>query len=123
VDAPRVTPPLALGRAGEDAALSHYRGRGYVLIARNWRCSLGEVDLVLRGDRILVFCEVKTRRGHGFSAPYDSVHPRKRRKLRLLAEAFLAAHPEVIEEVRFDVASVTREGSGQPSIHVFEDAF
>jgi putative endonuclease len=112
-----------LGKAGEDATLAHYQRHGYVLIARNWRCSLGELDLVVRGDRLLVFCEVKTRRGDGFSAPYDSVHPRKQRKLRLLAEAFLAARPEVIEEVRFDVASVTREGSGPASVHVFEDAF
>jgi putative endonuclease len=123
VDTPRSTPALDLGKAGEDATLADYRQRGYLVIARNWRCALGEMDLVLRGGRTLVFCEVKTRRGSGFGGPHESVDPRKQRKLRLLAEAFLAAHPGMAEDVRFDVASVTHEGSGPPFVHVFEDAF
>jgi putative endonuclease len=112
-----------LGKTGEDATLAHYRQRGYELVARNWRCALGELDLVVRGGQMLVFCEVKTRRGSGFGGPHDSVHPRKQRKLRLLAEAFLAAHPGLVEDVRFDVASVTTTGGTEPSIHIFEDAF
>jgi putative endonuclease len=120
---PPSSPPLDLGKTGEDAAVDHYRGRGYRVIARNWRCGLGELDLVLGKDRTLVFCEVKTRRGSGMGGPHESVDWRKQRRLRLLAEAFLAANPGVPDEVRFDVASVTREGSGPPSVHVFEDAF
>jgi putative endonuclease len=120
---PPSTPTLDLGRLGEDVALDHYRGRGYLLIARNWRCPLGELDLVLRRDRTLVFCEVKTRRRSTLGGPHESVSLRKQRKLRLLAEAFLAARPATAEDVRFDVASVTHDGSGPPSVHIFEDAF
>lgn len=117
------SPKLDLGRTGEDAALAHYRNRGYRLIARNWRCSLGELDLVLARGATVVFCEVKTRRGSAFGGPHESVHHRKQHKLRLLAQAYLAAHPTLPEEVRFDVAGVTLQGKGPPSVHVFEDAF
>jgi len=121
VDQPRGT--LDLGKAGEDATLATYRRRGYLLVARNWRCALGELDLVLIRDRTLVFCEVKTRRRSNLGGPHESVNPRKQRKLRRLAEAFLAGFPGTAEEVRFDVASVTGRRSSRALVHVFEDAF
>ena len=96
---------------------------GYRLVARNWRCSLGELDLVLVRDRTLVFCEVKTRRGTALGAPYEAVGWRKQRKLQRLAEAFLAVSPLVPAEVRFDVASVSADGAGRLSVYVFEAAF
>jgi putative endonuclease len=113
---------IALGRRGEEAALDLYRQRGYVLVARNWRCAIGELDLVVRGGGILVFCEVKTRRGGGFGAPFEAVHVAKQRKLRALAQAFMARSSGSMS-VRFDVASVTVSGSGKAQVHVFEDAF
>jgi putative endonuclease len=117
----------AIGRLGEDAALGQYTRAGYALVARNWRCRLGEIDLVLARGGTLVVCEVKTRRGGGYGAPFEAVDHRKRGKLRVLAEAFLvseSAAPAVamITEVRFDVASVTISGRGA-RVHVFEDAF
>jgi len=114
---------LDLGRRGEDAAMARYRAMGYRLVARNWRCSLGELDLVLVRDRTLVFCEVKTRRGTALGAPYEAVGWRKQRKLQRLAEAFLAVSPLVPAEVRFDVASVSADGAGRLSVYVFEAAF
>jgi putative endonuclease len=112
----------ARGRAGEDAAADVYRRRGFRVLARNWRCPIGELDLVLERDRLLVFCEVKTRTGASFGGGYEAVTWSKRRKLRSLAEAFLAAMDRRHREVRFDVASVWL-GPRRADVEVFEDAF
>lgn len=116
-----------LGARGEQAALDLYRRRGFTLVARNWRCSIGEVDLVLRRRDVLVFCEVKTRRGGPFGAGFEAVDARKRRKLRALADVFLLTHRAGPVSVRFDVASVAiRSASGPEAaaqIELFEDAF
>ncbi len=115
---------LEIGRAGESAALAHYVERGYRLVARNWRCRLGELDLVVVGrDGTLVFCEVKCRRGSGFGGPFEAVHRMKQRKVRDLAEAFLGAFRGSVGAVRFDVASVTLGPGSRTSVHLFEDAF
>jgi putative endonuclease len=114
---------LELGRAGEDAALRWYEQRGYELVARNWRCRLGELDLVLAGGGVLVFCEVKCRRGSAFGMPYEAVNHMKQRKLRALAEAFLASRRAPVDAVRFDVASVAVDRDGRHHVHLFEDAF
>ncbi|HEX2069548.1 MAG TPA: YraN family protein [Actinomycetota bacterium] len=112
-----------VGISGEDAALAEYRRRGYRVLTRNWRCPLGELDLVLIRDQLVVFCEVKTRRGAAFGGPFEAVTWQKQRKLRQLAEAFLRAMRLDPPAVRFDVASVMTTDRGTPSIQVFEDAF
>ena len=113
----------ALGRRGEEAALDRYVALGYRTIARNWRCALGEIDLVLERDGVLVFCEVKTRGGDGFGGGYEAVTWRKRQKLRLLGEAFIATRGLVPAGARFDVASVRAVRGRAPEVQVFEDAF
>jgi putative endonuclease len=113
----------SLGARGELAALEHYRRAGYRLVARNWRCQLGELDLVLARGRTLVFCEVKTRRSVALGAPFEAVTGRKRGKLRVLADVFLASQPHGWEDVRFDVASVTASAGQPPAVYVFEAAF
>lgn len=110
------------GRAGEQAALERYRAFGYRALARNWRCPLGELDLVLERDGVLVVCEVKARTSSAFGAGWEAVTPAKRRTLRRVTEAFLAATRPDIRAVRFDVASVRLLPRGA-EIHVFEDAF
>ena len=125
-DAPPASDRIGLGHTGEEAALASYRRAGFRLLARNWRCAIGEIDLVLRRGRVLVFCEVKTRRGDGFGSPFEAVTWKKQRKVRLLAEAFLREAREGLSgasEFRFDVASVTIDRAGQTSLHVFEGAF
>ena len=114
---------LELGSAGEEAALAAYRERGFELVARNWRCPIGEIDLVLRHGALLVVCEVKTRRGFDLGGPFEAVDARKRRKLRLLAGAFLAGGGVVHDAVRFDVASVRVGRDGRPDVELFEEAF
>ncbi len=115
-----------LGIRGEQAALDLYLRRGFTLVARNWRCSLGEIDLVLRRRDLVVFCEVKTRRGARVGAGFEAVDARKRRKLRALAEVFLLTHASAPVALRFDVASVAigmGERPGGAQVELFEDAF
>lgn len=109
-------------REGERAAWDAYRRRGYRLLARNWRHPLGELDLVVARAGTVAFCEVKARRGASLGGPYESVTPAKRRKIRALAEAFIASTRVRADRFRFDVASVSL-GDGRPSVHLFEDAF
>jgi putative endonuclease len=113
----------ALGRRGEEAALARYRAAGYSLLARNWRCPAGELDLVLRRGGVVVFCEMKTRAGGAFGGGHEAVTWRKQRKLRQLAELFLGGLRTFPAAVRFDVASVLARPGTRPAVEVFEDAF
>lgn len=91
-------------------------------VARNWRCPIGEIDLVVRRGDVLVFCEVKSRSGSAFGGGYEAVTWTKRRRLRRLAEAFLVGGAPVHTRIRFDVASVWLGRDGA-DVEVFEDAF
>ena len=85
---------------------------GMRVIDRNWRCRRGELDIVALDGRTIVFCEVRTRRTATFGTPAESVGPAKVRRLRALAAAWLAEHPEVRGEIRFDVVCVRPQPSG-----------
>src|SRR5450755_1272226 len=100
-----------LGAFGEDAAARWYEARGFEIVDRNWRVRDGEIDLVARRGRTIVFCEVKTRSSDRFGSPAEAVTATKQRRLRTLAAKWLAEHPERHGEVRFDVASVTPAGA------------
>jgi len=111
------------GRSGEAAAETLYVRKGFRVVARNWRCRIGELDLVLQRGGLLVICEVKTRRGARFGAGFDAVDARKRRKLRTVGEAFLQQARVLPIAVRFDVASVRLRLDGSAVVDLFEDAF
>ena len=111
-----------LSRDGEEATARVYERRGYRSIARNWRCAIGELDLVVQRGGTLVFCEVKTRTGTAFGGGYEAVTWSKRRKLRQLADAFMQSYPSHAVLTRFDVASVWLGPLG-PDVEIFEDAF
>jgi putative endonuclease len=115
-------PRSARGAGGEDAAAAWYAARGYHVLARNWRCRTGEIDLVVARGGLVVICEVKTRRGDAFGGGFEAVGWEKQRKLRQLAELFLAGCASAPESVRFDVASVGGARRGW-TVEVFEDAF
>jgi putative endonuclease len=95
-----------LGAHGERIAAAFLTDAGLRLLDRNWRCREGELDLVARDGDALVFCEVKARRGSGFGHPVEAVTPAKQRRLRLLAQRWLAAHDEHAPYLRFDVVGV-----------------
>ena len=99
-----------------------YEARGYHVLERNWRCALGEVDVIAQRDDVLVVCEVKSRSGVAFGGGYEAVTWSKRRRLRRLAEAFLVERRIEPARVRFDVASVWLGRRGA-DVELFEDAF
>lgn len=108
-----------LGARGEDAVAAWYEGAGYEVVARNWRCRTGELDLILRRGGTYVFCEVKTRTSTAFGAPQESVTRKKQLRLRALAAQWLqTAAPARAADLRFDVASVLGT-----EIEVLEGAF
>jgi putative endonuclease len=115
----------ALGRLGERRAALCYRRGGYDILATNWRCSFGEIDIVACRDGLLVFCEVKTRTQDGYGTPEDAVTPSKQLRLRRLASQWLAANTDrrFYGEIRFDVASVVLSRDGGMSVEVIEEAF
>ena len=108
----------ALGASGESAVAAWYEEQGYEVLARNWRCPAGELDLIVRRGRVFVFCEVKTRSSDAFGAPVEAVTRDKQTRLRHLAARWLDEAPLRPTEIRFDVASVL---AGQ--IEVVEGAF
>lgn len=113
-----------LGRWGEDVAAGHLEAAGLVLLARNWRCREGELDLVAVEDgRRLVVCEVKTRSGRGFGAPAEAVSAAKAARIRVLTAAFLRAHRMGWVEVRFDVVSVLAPPGGPVTVEHLRGAF
>jgi putative endonuclease len=101
-----------LGAYGEALAARHLTEQGMVLLDRNWRCEMGEIDLVLRDDRILVVCEVKTRSSLAFGAPLEAVTEQKAARLRRLAARWLADHEIRPDEVRIDLVGVLVPPSG-----------
>lgn len=78
-----------LGRRGEELAAQHLQGKGFDIVARNWRCEMGELDLVARDGECLVLVEVRTRRGRSLGTPEESITPAKQTRLIDLSEAYV----------------------------------
>jgi putative endonuclease len=96
----------SLGAFGEALAARRLVDDGMVLLDRNWRCEIGEIDLVLREGDTLVVCEVKTRRSAAFGHPLDAVTARKAARLRRLAARWIRAHDVHPDDVRLDLVGV-----------------
>lgn len=97
----------AYGDFGERLAAEWYERQGYEIVARNWRCREGEIDLVARRGRVVVICEVKARRTDAYGSGFEAVTPVKQARLRRLAARWLGeARPGAVD-VRFDVVAVT----------------
>jgi putative endonuclease len=113
----------ALGRRGEDLAAAYLTDRGLVVLDRNWRCRLGELDIVATDSARLVVCEVKTRSSTRYGLPAEAVDARKARRIRHIAGAWLAAHHVPWVEVRYDVLAVLAEPGAPVRVHHYEAAF
>lgn len=113
----------ALGRAGERLAAACLEQHGLTVLARNWRCAAGELDIVATDGDQVVFCEVKTRAGVDYGTPLEAVGPDKVRRLRQLAREWLSEQSLAGCAVRFDVVSVLWPPGGPVRIDHVEEAF
>jgi putative endonuclease len=111
-----VNPKDLLGQQGEQLAVTFLTDAGLSVLARNWRCTVGEIDIVALDGRTLVVCEVKTRSGVRFGTPIEAITRQKERRLRGLAVAWVRAHGLVFDQIRIDVIGVLRAASGEFSI-------
>ena len=112
-----------LGNVGEGIAARELSRRGYIVRERNWRCPEGELDLVAEQGSVLVFVEVRTRRGDRFGTPEDSITPAKRAHLIAAAQAYLQAHALQDCDWRIDVVAVEMTARGElVRVDVIENA-
>ena len=112
----------ALGADGEKAAEEFLCTQRYRIIERNYRCPVGEVDLIALDGKTIVFIEVKTRRGSRFGSPFEAVDQRKQGQVSRAAQYFLAKHRLHDRAARFDVVGVRWE-NGQPLCELVRNAF
>ena len=109
------------GRQGEDIAAAFLIKQGYEIIERNWRCSIGEVDIIACRDDVLVFVEVRTRRGQRFGTAEESITVAKQTRLIALAETFWQEHVCSLRSWRIDVVAI-QLGQHPPRINHIENA-
>ncbi len=105
----RPTPKTArqlLGRYGEDRACDYLQALGYSILERNWRCRIGEIDIIARDRDRLVFIEVKTRSAQGFGHPFESITETKAARLRRLVAAWCEHRQVSGIKVRLDAIAV-----------------
>lgn len=109
-------PKDALGKYGEELATRYLSKNGMVILERNWRCDIGELDVIARDKDDLVICEVKTRRSTVFGEPIEAVTSRKVRRMRGLALRWLETKSVSPRGIRFDVVGVLAPVVGPPTI-------
>ena len=115
---------ISVGRAevwhaGEDLAAAHLQRLGWQVLDRNWTCPAGELDIIAiepGPEAVVVFCEVKTRRGLGFGSPLEAITPAKVAKLREVALYWLRAQPAGVPHIRFDGVGVLLPRDASPVI-------
>lgn len=116
----------AVGRFGEQVAADRLRAAGLTIVARNWRCRDGELDIVAREGACLVFVEVKTRSSRAFGDPAEAVGPTKAARIRRLALRWIEDNrtPDRFwDSIRFDVVTVVRRPAGTPDVAHLRGAF
>jgi putative endonuclease len=112
-----------IGQAGEAEAERFLRRKGYRILARNLRTSLGELDLVAEDGAVLVFVEVKARRTEDFGGAVEAVHERKQHKLIQVASQYLACYHLMNRACRFDVVLLQGGDGGALRVDHIQNAF
>lgn len=113
---------ISLGKIGEELAVAHLKKMKYKILERNYKCPLGEMDLVARDKNTLVFIEVKTRKTKDFGGPAAAVDLRKQRQLSKVALHYLNQKKLNNIPARFDVVAIELIGS-TPQVEVIPNAF
>ena len=112
-----------LGTESELLAARFLESKKYRILERNVRCSLGEVDIVAQDGGVVVFVEVRSSMAGSFGHPKESLSPRKRRTLSMVAVWYLKRKGWLERSARFDVVTVTHQPSGVPKVEHYENAF
>jgi putative endonuclease len=102
----RMSHNAELGRRGEQLAVEHLEARGMQVLERNWRCRIGEIDIVARDGRDTVFVEVKTRTSGDYGHPFEAITPLKLARMRRLAIAWCEATDAPVSRIRIDAVAV-----------------
>jgi putative endonuclease len=121
--APRRPLHLRVGAHGEAAACERLEANGYQILARNYRCPSGEIDIVAADGPVLVFVEVKTRSSAAFGSPRDAVTAAKRRKLARSASHYMLAHREQECAYRADIIEVALLRGAVAAVRHLQGAF
>jgi putative endonuclease len=113
-----------LGAEAEQLVADRYAADGYHIEARNWRCALGEIDLIVARADVIIFVEVRSTSGAYLASPTMTVSGPKQHRIARAADLYLARRPVVPRDIRFDVVGVMfGQGRGEPRIDRIEDAF
>jgi putative endonuclease len=115
-------PTQPTGQRGEQLAASYLKKQGYHIITTNWRCKLGEIDIVARQNETLVFVEVRTRHAPLPEAAFESIRSRKQERLVKAAHLYLSTHHLDDISWRVDVIAIAVPQKGDPLIEHVQDA-
>lgn len=114
---------ISLGEEGEEETVKYLRRRGYNILEKNYRCELGEIDIIAREKNYLAFIEVKTRESLSYGLPQLAVGKRKQRQISRVALYYLTEQGLLGKaDCRFDVVAVTKSDKGE-QIELIKDAF
>jgi len=114
--------PKPLGARGEDTACRFLRNLGYKIICRNFHCGVGEIDIIARDGKTLVFVEVKTR-AYDDPTPEEQVNAAKQHQNTKAATLYLARYGNELPPARFDVLAIVWPHDGRPQVRHTIDAF
>lgn len=113
---------IALGRSGENLARKRLKDLGYRILEANYRCPLGEIDLVARDGDILVFVEIKTRKNEPPGQVKEAVNRRKQHQLSKVALAYMKSNDLWGSKARFDVVAIGLS-DGKKEVEIIRNAF
>jgi putative endonuclease len=112
-----MTDKQQFGCRGEELALAFYKENSYTILEKNWQLNHLEVDIIVKNDEYIVFCEVKTRSGDAFGSPQDSVNRQKQNNIIRAANYYVLKH-RILLEVRFDIISILFKGDQYTLEHI-----
>jgi len=113
-----------LGKDGEDLAEDFLRKKGYKIIQRNYRCKLGEIDIIAEHSKVIAFIEVRTKQTEGFGPPQYSITPFKKNQITKAALSYIKEKRLISQTCRFDVIAITFSSAlHKPEIEHIENAF
>lgn len=110
------------GKIGEDMAVNFLKESGYKIVERNFRCNLGEIDIIALDENILAFVEVRTKNSSDFCSPQQTITFPKQKKLKKLSLYYLAKGQIKNRDCRFDVVAIDLS-KGKNGIELFKNAF